>query len=94
MHFSVLEKETGPDILGSQEDKSFFSLDTKKCRSLFSRHQETKVYFLLRKFQSTIGAIFSVITDEEGSHQLQMSMGLDVLARQEHQVSIRLLTGF
>lgn len=59
LHFSVLGKETGLDILGSQEDKSFFSADTRNTDLYFHVAKQQKFLLLCRKFGNTTGAIFS-----------------------------------
>lgn len=57
LHFSVLGKETGLDILGSQEDKSFFSADTRNTDLYFHVAKQQKFLLLRRKFGKTTGAI-------------------------------------
>ena len=60
MHFNVLGKETGLDILGSQEDKCFFSADTRNTDFYFFHVTKKQEFLLLlRKFGNTPRAICS-----------------------------------
>lgn len=58
---SLLERETGLNTLGGQEDTSFFSEDAQKDRSLFLCNQETE-FLLHGTFWNTSRVIFSQLS--------------------------------